>query len=88
MIFMEKGTKVHQRLRDNKLVNKYGLTEEYFVIPKKSAFMDDEAWAKVVKLVAPVIRKMAVINVAFVCSILFSTYITLHICPSKFSADD
>ena len=85
---MEKGTKVHQRLRDNKLVNKYGLTEEYFVIPKKSAFMDDEAWAKVVKLVAPGIIKMAVINVAFVCSILFSAYITLHICPSKFSADD
>ena len=31
--------------------------------------MDDETWAKVVKVVAPGIRKMAVSNVVFVCSI-------------------
>ena len=58
------------------------------MIPNKSEYMDNETWAKVVKVVAPGIRKMAVKNVAFVCSILFSTYLTLHICSSKFSADD
>ena len=58
------------------------------MIPNKSEYMDNETWAKVVKVVAPGIRKMEVSNVAFVCSILFSTYLTLHICSSKFSADD
>ena len=42
--------------------------------------MDDEIWAKVVKVVAPGIRKMAVINVAVFCSILLSIYLTIHIC--------
>ena len=50
--------------------------------------MDDETWAKVVKVVAPGIRKMAVSNVAFFCSNIFSTYLTLQLCSSKFSADD
>ena len=58
------------------------------MIPKKASYVDDENWAKVVKVVAPGIRKMAVTNAAFVCSVLFSTYITLHLCYSKFSADD
>ena len=50
--------------------------------------MDDKTWAKVVKVVAPGIRKMAVSNIAFACSILFSTYLTLHLCYSKLYADD
>ena len=58
------------------------------MIPNKAAYMDDETWAKVVKVVAPGIRKMAVRNVAFVCSNLFSTYLTLHLFSSKLSEDD
>ena len=58
------------------------------MIPNKAAYMDDETWAKVVKVIAPGVRKMEVSNVAFVCSILFSTYLTLHLCSSKLSADD
>ena len=60
VIFLEKGTKVHPRLRVNNLVTKYGLPEGSCVIPNKAAYMDDETWAKVVKVVAPGIRKMAV----------------------------
>ena len=79
---------VHPRLRDNNLVTKYGFPEGSCVIPNKAAYVDDETWAKVVKLVAHDIRKMVVINVAFVCYVLFSTYLTLHLCYSKLSADD
>ena len=64
-IFLEKGKKVHPRLRGNNLVTKYGLPEGSCVIPNKAAYMYDETWAKVVKVVAPGIRKMAVKNVAF-----------------------
>ena len=71
---------MHPRLRGKNLVTKYGFIEGYCVIPNKAAYMDDETWAKVVKLVSPGIRKMAVINVAFVCSISSSTYLTLHTC--------
>ena len=88
VIFLAKGTKVHPRLRGNNLVTKYGLPEGSRVIPNKAAYMDDETWAKVVKVVAPGIRKIAVSNVAFVCSNLFYSYLTLHPCSSKFSADD
>ena len=88
VIFLAKGTKVHPRLKGNSLVTKYGLPEGSCVVPNKAAYMNDKTWAKVVKVVAPGIRKMAVSNVAFVCSILFSTYITLRLCSSRFSADD
>ena len=88
VIFLAKGTNFHPRLRGNNSVTKYGLPEGSCVIPNKAAYMDDETWAKVVKVVAPGIRKMAVSNVAFFCSILYSTYLTLHLCSSKFSADD
>ena len=50
--------------------------------------MDDKTWAKVVKVVAPDIRKMAVRNVAFFYFILFSNYLTIHLCSYKLSADD
>ena len=88
VIIMAKGKKFHQRTRGNNLVTKYGLPERSCVIPKKAAYMDGETWEKVMKLVAPGIRKMVVSNVDFGCSIFFSTYITAHLCPSKLYADD
>ena len=88
LIFIAMVTKVHPSLRGNNLVTKYILPEGSCVIPNRAECMYDETWLKVVKVVAPVIRKMAVSNVAFVCSVLFSTYLTIHICSYKFSADD
>ena len=88
VIFLAKGTNVHPRLRVNTLVIKYGLTEGSRVIPKKESYMDDEIWPKVVKVAALGIRKMVVRNVAFVCSILLSSYLNLHLSYSKFSADE
>ena len=85
---MAKGTKVHPRLIGNNLVTKYGFPEGSCVIPKKSAYMDDETWEKVVKVVAPGIRKMTVRNVAFFCPVLLYTYLTLQLCYYKFSEDD
>ena len=58
------------------------------MIIDKAAYMDDETWEKVVKVVAPGIRKIKVSNVACVFPILFSIYLTLHFCPSEFSLDD
>ena len=66
---------------------KYGFPEGSGVIPKKSAYMDDKTWEKVVKLVALDIRKMTVRNFAFGCYILSSNYLTLHLCSSYLSAD-
>ena len=50
--------------------------------------MDGDTWVKVVKVVAPGIIKMKVSNVSCVLPILFSIYITIHICLSKLSTDD
>ena len=75
VIFLSKGTNVHQRLRGNNLVTKYILPEVSCVIPNKSGYMDAETWAKVVKVVAPDIRKMAVINVCF-CLLYFILYLS------------
>ena len=66
VIFLAKFTKVHPKLRGNNSVTKYGLPEGSCVIPNKAAYMDDETWAKVMKVVVPGIRKMAVSNVPFV----------------------
>ena len=74
VIFIVKGKKVHPRLRVNNFVTKYGFPEGSCVIPNKAAYMDDETWEKVVKLVAPCIRKMAVRNVA-----LFALFYSLLI---------
>ena len=49
--------------------------------------MDDETWEKVVKVVSPGIRKIKVSTFACVLPILFSLYITLHICSSKLFID-
>ena len=42
VMFMVKGEKVHPRIRGTNLVTRYGLPEGSYVIPKKSAYMDDE----------------------------------------------
>ena len=76
------------RIRRNNLVSRYGLPEESCVIPNKVEYMDDETWLNLVKVVSPGIRKMKVSNVAYVLPILFSMYLTLYICTSKFCADD
>ena len=57
VIFLEKGTEVHPRMRGKNVVTKYGLPEGSCIIPNKTAYMDDKTWAKMVKVVAPVIRK-------------------------------
>ena len=88
VIFLTNGTKVHQRLRGNKLVTKYGFPVGSFVVLNKAAYIYDKTWAKVVEGVTPGIRNMKVRNVGFVCSTLFYTYLTLNICTSKFYADD
>ena len=71
MILQAKGTKVHPTMRGNNFLTKYGLPEGYCTIPNKAAYMDDKTWAKVVKVVARGMRKMAVRNVAFVCSFYY-----------------
>ena len=88
VIFLEKGTKVHPMLRGNKLVTRYVFSEGYFFIPNKLAYIDDGTWDNFEKLVSPGIRKVKVSSGACVLSALFSIYLTLHICPSKLSADD
>ena len=82
VIFMENGAKVHPRFRGNNLVTRYGLSEGSCVVPNKSVYMDDDNCAKAVKVIAPGIRKMKVINVACVFPILFSIHITVHLCTS------
>ena len=83
VIFTEKGTKVHTRLRGTNLVTRYGFPEVSCVIPSKASYIDEENWAKVMKLVAPGIRKIKVSNVACVFPILFYLYLTIHFCPSN-----
>ena len=58
VVLLVKMTKVKPRLRGTNLVTIYGFPERYFVIPNKAEYMDDENWENVVKVVAPVIRKM------------------------------
>ena len=70
------------------MVTIYGLPGVSCVITNKLSYMDDKTWAKVVKLVAPGIIKIKVINVAYVSPILLSINLTLYICTSKLSAVD
>ena len=64
-----------------------GFPEGSCVIPNKAAYMDDEIWEKVVKVVAPDIIKMKVSNVYCNFPILLFIYLTLHIYPSYLSLD-
>ena len=79
---------MHPRLRGKNFSTRYGFPEVYCDIPNKESYMDDETWLGVVKVVAPCIGKIKVSNVAFVFTILFSIYLTLHLCSSKLSAVD
>ena len=74
VIFLERLKKVHHRIRGNNLVTRCGFTEGSCVIPNKTAYIDDDTWAKGVKVVSPGIRKMAVINVT-----LFTLFYSLLI---------
>ena len=88
VIFLAKGEKVHPRIIGNNLVTICGFTEGSCLITNKAAYMDDENWTKVVRVVTPGIRKMKVSNIALVLPILFYIYLTLCICTSTFSAYD
>ena len=88
VIFMAKGGKLHPRLRGTNLVTRYGLPEGSFVIPNKVSYVDDETWSKLVKVVAPGIRKMKASNFSYDFTILFSIYLTIHLCTSKISSYD
>ena len=66
VIFLAKGGNVHPRIRGNNLVTRYVFPEGSIVIPNKAAYMDNEAWLKVVKVVSPDIRKMKVSTVVCV----------------------
>ena len=56
---------MHPRIRGTNLLTRYGFPEESCVIPKKSAYMYDETWEKLVKVLGPGIRKMKLSHVAF-----------------------
>ena len=58
VIFMEKGTLVHPRLRGTNLLTIFGFTEWSFVITNKAAYMDDDTWVNVGKVRAPGIKKI------------------------------
>ena len=79
---------MHPVIIGTKLVTRYIVPEGSCVIPNKTSYLDDETWEKVVKLVAPGISKSNVSDVACVFPILFSVYLTLHLCSSKLSSDD
>ena len=79
VIFMAKVEKFHPRFRGNNLVARYGFPE--------GSCVDNKTWEKVGKVVSPGIRNIKVSNVTFVSPIIFSIYLTLHICPYKLSSD-
>ena len=79
---------MHHSPKGKHLVTIYVFPEGSYVIPKKSAYMDDEIWENVLKVVDPGIRKIKVSNVACVLPIIFTIYLTLHIYPSNFSEYD
>ena len=84
VIFLEKGTKAHPKIRGNSLVTRYQLPEVSYVILNKAAYMYYETWVKVVKVVAPGIRKMKVRNVAFVLTIYsLSIHFSISIHPNS-----
>ena len=58
VIFLSKGEQVKPSLRGNNLVTRYGFPKGSCVIPNKAAYMGNETWSRVMKVVAPSIRKM------------------------------
>ena len=74
VIFLAEEIFVHHSLRNTKLVTIFGLIKGYFVIPGKSAYMDDNNWENKVKVASPGIRKMKV-NSFFVRFLFYYLYI-------------
>ena len=52
VIFLSKEGNVHPVIIGTNLVTRYRLPEGSCVIPNKRAYLDDETWEKVVKLVS------------------------------------
>ena len=83
VIFLAKGDLVHPGIKGTNLVKKYIFPEGYLVILNKSAYVCNETWEKVIKVVDPDIRKTKMKNV--VCSL--SIYLTPYLCIYKLYAD-
>ena len=83
VIFLSKGTTFQPSIRGKNLVTRYVLPKVSCVIPDKSSYMDDDTWVKVVKVVAPGIRKMNISNLLvffpFILYISNSPYMSLQI---------
>ena len=62
---------MHPRLRVTNLVTSYVSPEESCVVPNKSAYLYDDTWSKVVKVLDPGILKMKAINVSIFYFILY-----------------
>jgi len=60
VVFLTKGKEIHRRFSGDRLHTVYGLPKGSCVIPTPNGYMDDEAWLKVVKIVAPALRQMEV----------------------------
>eukprot|EP00957_Ditylum_brightwellii_P040976 3102207-Ditylum_brightwellii.AAC.1 len=58
VIFVPKGKEVLWCFKGDRLHSIYGLVEGSCVIPNKNDYIDDDTWLKVVKRLAPAIRKM------------------------------
>ena len=80
LILMAKGDLVYPCIIGTNLVIQCRYTEGYCVITKKSAYMYDKTWLKVMKVIALVIRKIKVGNF-YVFLLVFSIYLTSYLCP-------
>jgi hypothetical protein len=60
VVFLTKGKEIHRQFAGDRLHRVYGLPKGSCVIPTPNGYMDDEAWLKVVKIVAPALRQMEV----------------------------
>ena len=84
IITLDLHTKRLSKYRSISLVTKYGFSEFAYVIPNKAAYMDDETWSKVVKVVAPGIQKwrreMLLFNLFYFLLIKLYIYVPKIIC--------
>ena len=87
VMFLVRGNLVYPKLRGTNLVTRYGYPEVSCVIPNKSACMDDDTWAKVMKVTDTDIIKTKMRNVDL-CFACFSIYITINIFPLMLSIYD
>ena len=76
---------MHPKFRGANSLIWYGLIEGSCVIPNKAVYMDDDIWSKLVKMLAPAIRKMTVSSFSCMCPILLNIYLNIHLCSTKLS---